>query len=96
MPLHNDWTSHVKKAARYRALVHKFNASAELRTLLLSTRGHTLVSVKREAYWGAGLDGTGQNQLGILLEKIRDKFAYDDELDSVLTGDDRDAAELSK
>lgn len=57
------------------ALRLKFGDGGEggraLRALLLSTGDLPLVSVKADAYWGAGFDGFGANRLGALLVELR-------------------------
>jgi predicted NAD-dependent protein-ADP-ribosyltransferase YbiA (DUF1768 family) len=41
--------------------------------LLLSTGDRTLIEhTKNDSYWGDGENGTGINQLGITLMKVRD------------------------
>ena len=45
-----------------------------LRQLLKCTHPHPLVSVKSDAYWGAGFDGKGRNRLGALLQELRDEL----------------------
>ena len=59
------------------ALHHKFSACGDLRALLLSTRHHPLLSIKRDSYWGVFSDGTGENKLAILLEELRTQLRDD-------------------
>ena len=67
-----DWED-MKEAVMREVLRAKFE-HAGLRQLLKSTHPHPLVSVKPDAYWGTGLDGTGRNRLGALLEELRQEL----------------------
>jgi predicted NAD-dependent protein-ADP-ribosyltransferase YbiA (DUF1768 family) len=42
-------------------------------TLLAATRGHPLVSVKGDAYWGVHPTHGGENRLAALWEELRDE-----------------------
>lgn len=64
----------------------KFTQNAELRALLLATRGTTLVEASRDRIWGIGLAATdpraqdpaqwrGQNLLGKILTELREEIA---------------------
>ncbi len=81
LPLREDWES-AKTHVMARALRAKF-ADAALQTLLVSTYPHHLVSVKPDHFWGAGLNGRGRNELGKILEAIRE--------DALLTRTDSNA-----
>jgi len=57
------------------ALYEKFNQHEDLRRELVSTGTKTLVEhTENDNFWGDGGDGSGKNQLGKLLMKIREKF----------------------
>ena len=50
----------------------KFSQHTHLMQLLLDTGGAQLVEDSpHDAFWGIGRDGTGKNQLGLLLQEIR-------------------------
>ena len=53
---------------------------AELRALLTSTEGRPLVSVKHDAFWGAGAGprSTGSNMLPRLLDELRSELSAAD------------------
>jgi ribA/ribD-fused uncharacterized protein len=72
----SEWDLRKDDAMRL-ALRLKFTADSGLRDLLLSTAPHPLVSVKEDAYWGAGLDAKGQNRLGTLLTELRTELSAD-------------------
>lgn len=57
------------------ALLHKFTQNTHLKDELLSTGDAELVedSVK-DAFWGVGPDGKGENQLGKALQRLRTKL----------------------
>ena len=76
MPIRQDWDS-VREQRMYEALCLKFQRPA-LRTLLLSTGSRRLIEASPfDHFWGAGQDGSGQNRLGHLLEKLRVQIAAD-------------------
>lgn len=67
----SDW-HRIKQDVMKRALLAKFNQSAELKQLLLATGNRRLVEASPvDSYWGEGADGKGQNNLGILLMTVR-------------------------
>jgi hypothetical protein len=56
----------------YRAVKRKFELHAQLLELLLATGEQDIVeSAPNDYYWGVGRDGTGQNRLGKIIERIR-------------------------
>ena len=56
-----------------KALLAKFIQHKGLRMLLIKTGSRQLVEhTSNDNFWGDGGDGTGQNNLGKLLMKIRD------------------------
>jgi ribA/ribD-fused uncharacterized protein len=68
----SDW-AHVKDDIMFKACMAKFQQHPKLKELLLSTNDRTLVEhTTNDSYWGDGGDGTGRNQLGITLMKVRD------------------------
>lgn len=69
-----DWES-VKEVVMMRALVAKFSAHPQLKSLLLTTGQEPLVEKARnDSYWGCGADGKGRNRLGMLLMALRDQI----------------------
>ena len=66
-----DWDA-VKDEVMYRAVKRKFELHAQLRELLLATGEEDIVeSAPNDYYWGVGREGTGQNRLGQIIERIR-------------------------
>lgn len=70
--LRRDWEA-VKVSVMREALDAKFEQHDDLRELLLSTGDARLVEhTENDDYWGDGGDGSGRNELGRLLMKVRD------------------------
>ena len=70
----SDWEN-VKDDIMLKACMAKFQQHLRLMELLLSTGDRTLVEhTENDSYWGDGGDGTGRNQLGITLMKVRDSL----------------------
>ncbi|CAF1478763.1 unnamed protein product [Rotaria magnacalcarata] len=68
----SDWEN-VKDDVMFIACLAKFQQHPKLKELLLSTQDRTLVEhTTNDFYWGDGGDGSGKNQLGITLMKVRD------------------------
>jgi ribA/ribD-fused uncharacterized protein len=66
-----DWDA-VKDEVMYRAVRRKFELHAELQALLLATGEEDIAeSAPNDYYWGVGREGTGQNRLGKIIERIR-------------------------
>jgi ribA/ribD-fused uncharacterized protein len=66
-----DWDS-VKDEVMYCAVRCKFESHSELRDLLRATGNEDIVeAAPTDYYWGVGRDGTGQNKLGRIIERIR-------------------------
>lgn len=66
-----DWNER-KDEFMEKAVVDKFSRYPELKKLLLSTGTAKIFEhTKNDCYWGDCGDRTGQNKLGILLQKIR-------------------------
>ncbi len=75
--LRGDWDV-VKCDVMQAALEAKFHHNSDLRNKLLATLDAELVEDSRSDYfWGAGEDGSGQNQLGRMLMTIRAQLAAD-------------------
>lgn len=67
----SDWDQ-VKDRIMYEILIQKFIQHERLFNLLLMTHVKKLVEhTSRDNYWGDGGDGTGRNQLGVTLVKLR-------------------------
>jgi ribA/ribD-fused uncharacterized protein len=66
-----DWDA-IKDEVMYRAVRRKFELHAQLQELLLATGEQDIVeSAPNDYYWGVGREGTGQNRLGKIIERIR-------------------------
>ncbi len=71
-PLRRDWDL-VKDDVMRRGVLRKFDTHARLRAILLATGDEQIVeNAPRDAYWGCGADGTGQNRLGQILMEVRE------------------------
>jgi len=69
-----DWDQ-IKDEVMYRAVRRKFELHPELKALLLATGDEELIeAAPTDTYWGVGRDGTGQNKLGRIIERIRDEL----------------------
>lgn len=74
VPIRTDWES-VREEIMFEALRLKFQRP-ELKALLLGTGARPLVEASPfDHFWGIGQDGSGQNRLGRLLEKLRQQLA---------------------
>lgn len=66
-----DWKT-AKKKVMWRAVLTKFLTYPDLQKVLLNTGEELLVEDSpRDYYWGCGQDGTGQNELGKMLMRVR-------------------------
>jgi ribA/ribD-fused uncharacterized protein len=66
-----EWDE-VKDEVMYRAVRRKFELHPELAAMLLATGDEEIVeAAPADSYWGAGRDGTGQNRLGKIMQRIR-------------------------
>ncbi len=55
------------------AVLKKFQTHPALQVLLLSTGDQPLVeNAPGDYFWGCGQDGSGRNELGRILEHVRD------------------------
>lgn len=69
-----DW-SHVHIDKMETALRLKFTQHVDLKRLLLGTRSAELIEDSpRDWFWGVGADGTGRNELGKALMRLRDEL----------------------
>jgi N-glycosidase YbiA len=70
-PLRVDWET-VKDDVMRRAVLRKFEAHDDIRTILLSTGDDLIVEkAPKDYYWGCGADGSGKNRLGQILMEVR-------------------------
>jgi len=66
-----DWKT-AKQEVMWRAVLTKFVTHQDIQTVLLNTGDELLVEDSpRDYYWGCGKDGTGQNELGKMLMRVR-------------------------
>jgi ribA/ribD-fused uncharacterized protein len=73
-PLRRDWRS-VKDQVMLKAVRTKFAQHPELARALRETGAAKLVEhTERDAYWGDGGDGRGQNRLGKILMQVREEL----------------------
>ena len=78
MKLRPDWED-VKEDVMMIALRAKFDQYPELKQLLLSTAGKSLVEhTDNDNYWGDAGDGSGLNRLGNLLVELREYYLNND------------------
>ena len=71
-PLRQDWED-VKDDIIRNAVLEKFKANEDAKTLLLSTGNEELIEkTTGDYYWGCGSKGTGKNMLGKILMEVRD------------------------
>jgi len=73
-PLRPDWEK-VKDEIMYEVVRAKFEQHSDLRSILLDTGEAAIVEhTERDAYWGDGGDGSGQNRLGQILMRVREEL----------------------
>jgi N-glycosidase YbiA len=73
-PLRPDWDQ-VKPQIMYQAVCKKFMTHTDIQAILLATGDAQIVeNSPRDAYWGCGPDGKGQNQLGKTLMQVRQEL----------------------
>jgi hypothetical protein len=64
----------------------KFTQHTDLKALLLGTGDAELVEDSpKDFFWGIGADGSGRNELGKALERVRDELRHDDKPNRVPT-----------
>ncbi len=69
--IRRDW-SDAKQTVMWRGVLTKFLTYPDLQATLLDTGEEWLVeNSPRDYYWGCGQDGTGENQLGKMLMRLR-------------------------
>ena len=74
LPIRSDW-EHVKDEIMFKAVMKKFLTHPSLKQLLLDTEDQEIIeNAPGDYYWGIGKDGTGQNKLGQILIKVRNKL----------------------
>lgn len=76
--IRDDWPEYRLEVMR-RAVTAKFAQHVDLCAKLVATEDAWLVeAAPRDAFWGSGADGTGQNQLGQILMQVRGELARTD------------------
>ena len=69
-----DWEA-IKVDIMHAAIKAKFKQHAYARAVLLSTGNTQLIEASpNDIFWGCGLNGSGMNQLGLLLQLVRDEL----------------------
>lgn len=69
-----DWDQ-VKDDVMYTAVWAKFAQHPDLAEILLSTGDEVIVEhTSNDSYWADGGDGSGRNQLGLTLMKVRERM----------------------
>ena len=72
--LRNDWET-IKDDVMYRGCLAKFSQHPNLWAVLDGTGDAVLVEhTKNDRYWGDGGDGSGRNQLGKTLMRVREEL----------------------
>jgi N-glycosidase YbiA len=72
--LRSDWDA-VKTQVMHLAVFQKFLTHADIREVLLGTKGHLLVEDSPcDYFWGCGANKSGQNHLGKILMSVRSKL----------------------
>lgn len=72
-----DWEK-VKKEIMWQGVLTKFLTHKEIQAVLLSTGDDLIVeNSPTDYYWGCGWDGTGANELGRILMRVRQKIRQD-------------------
>ena len=70
----SDWKQ-AKLDVMWQGVWTKFLTYRDIQAILLSTGDEAIVeNSTTDYYWGCGDDGTGDNQLGKILMKVRDKL----------------------
>jgi ribA/ribD-fused uncharacterized protein len=73
-PLRADWEL-VKDGVMYEVVLAKFSQHPDLQRRLLSTGDAYLVEhTEKDGYWGDGGDGSGKNELGNILMRVREEL----------------------
>ncbi|EGC28323.1 hypothetical protein DICPUDRAFT_85573 [Dictyostelium purpureum] len=72
LPLRKDWEG-VKDEIMYEVCLAKFQQHQDIQLTLIETNDAKLVEhTTNDSYWGDGGDGSGRNQLGITLMRVRE------------------------
>ncbi len=72
--IRSDWEE-VKQNIMEKAVLIKFQTHFDLQKILLETGEEIIIeNSPRDYYWGCGKDGTGRNELGKILMKVRAKL----------------------
>ena len=72
--LREDWEE-IKDCIMHRAVLRKFEIHRQLCQLLLATGEEKIVENSPfDYYWGCGVDGSGKNKLGRILEAVRSQL----------------------
>jgi len=73
-PLRTDWNN-VKDEIMEKGVLQKFTTHTEIGELLIATGSELIVENSPiDYYWGCGKDGSGQNKLGQIIMKVREKL----------------------
>lgn len=73
-PMRPDWEL-IKDSIMEEAVLAKFTQHRDIRRILLQTGDAPLVEhTKSDSYWGDGGDGSGRNQLGKTLMRVREQL----------------------
>ena len=73
-----DWNQ-VKVSIMEECVLAKFTQHADLKDKLLLTRGAVIIEDSPiDSFWGCGQDGLGENNLGKILMRVRDKLDKND------------------
>ena len=74
LPIRSDWDE-ARDEFMYVACAQKFQTHQDVRELLLSTGDEELIeNARSDYYWGCGQNGSGQNQLGQILMRVREEL----------------------
>jgi len=72
--LRPDWEQ-TKVQVMWQGILKKFLTHSDIQTILLNTGEELIVeNSDRDYFWGCGQDKTGENQLGKMLMKVRQKI----------------------
>ena len=72
--LKSNWET-IKLDVMEEGLFNKYMQNKDICQKLLNTGNRKIVeATTKEFYWGCGIDGTGKNQFGNLLVKVRERI----------------------
>jgi len=67
----DDWDE-IKDKVMYKAVLVKFSENPAIKEMLIATGDQKLVEQSpTDLYWGVGVDNTGLNKLGKILQRVR-------------------------